>query len=47
LVRLDADPSGALDAVHDVANMPLQQEPQRVREDLDAMRSRRPTGDGR
>jgi len=32
--RLDADPSGALDAIHDTPNMPLQDEPQRVREDL-------------
>jgi uncharacterized protein YbjT (DUF2867 family) len=36
--ELDADPPDALDAVHDVANMPLQQEPQRVRDDLDAVR---------
>ena len=34
---LDADPPGALDAVHDVANMPLQKEPQRVLDDLDAL----------
>ena len=32
---LDADPSGALDAVHDTANMPLEEEPRRVRADLD------------
>lgn len=32
--RLDPDPVDALDAVHDVANMPLNQEPQRVRDDL-------------
>ncbi len=32
--RLDSDPSGALDAIHDTANMPLQDEPQRVRDDL-------------
>jgi uncharacterized protein YbjT (DUF2867 family) len=31
---LDADPVRALDAVDDVANMPLDQEPQRVRDDL-------------
>ena len=31
---LDADPPGALDAVHDTANMPLDKEPQRVRDDL-------------
>ncbi len=35
--RLDADPPGALDAAHDLANMPLPQEPQRVRDDLDAV----------
>ncbi len=32
---LDADAPGALDAVRDIANMPLDQEPQRVRDDLD------------
>jgi hypothetical protein len=37
--RLDADPPGALDAVHDVANMPLEGEPQRVREDLQALKN--------
>ena len=36
---LDADPPGSLDAVHDTANMPLEQEPQRVRDDLDAVSS--------
>jgi uncharacterized protein YbjT (DUF2867 family) len=35
--RLDADPAGALDAVHDLANMPLQEEPERVRHDLEAI----------
>ena len=35
---LDADPAGALDAAHDTANMPLEEEPQRVRDDLDAVR---------
>jgi hypothetical protein len=35
--RLDADPSGAIDAVHDLPNMPLQEEPQRVRDDLEAI----------
>ncbi|HXX83995.1 MAG TPA: SDR family oxidoreductase [Casimicrobiaceae bacterium] len=34
---LAADPPGALDAVHDMANMPLATEPQRVRDDLNAM----------
>jgi len=33
---LDADPHGALDGVHDMANMPLDDEPQRVRDDLEA-----------
>jgi uncharacterized protein YbjT (DUF2867 family) len=32
--RLDADPPGALDAVHDAANMPLDEEPERVRDAL-------------
>ena len=40
LARLDADPPGALDAVHDLANMPLQEEPQGVRHDLEAVRRR-------
>lgn len=31
---LDADAPGALDAVHDAPNMPLAQEPERVRQDL-------------
>ena len=35
--RLDADPPGALDAVHDLPNMPLQEEPQRVRRDVEAV----------
>jgi uncharacterized protein YbjT (DUF2867 family) len=39
---LDADPPGSLDAVHDPANMPLAEEPQRVRDDLDAHASREP-----
>ena len=38
---LDADPPGALDGVHDAANMPLEKEPQRVRDDLDAVRPSR------
>lgn len=37
--RLDPDPPGALDAVHDLTNMSLQDEPQRVRHDLDAIKS--------
>jgi uncharacterized protein YbjT (DUF2867 family) len=36
---LDADPPGALDAAHDTTNMPLAEEPQRIRDDLDAVRS--------
>jgi uncharacterized protein YbjT (DUF2867 family) len=36
---LDADPPCALDAVHDMANMPLEDEPQRVRDDLNAVRA--------
>jgi uncharacterized protein YbjT (DUF2867 family) len=35
--RLDADPPGALDAVHDLPNMPLQDEPDGVRHDLEAV----------
>jgi uncharacterized protein YbjT (DUF2867 family) len=35
---LGADPPGSADAVHDTANMPLEKEPQRVRDDLDAVR---------
>lgn len=37
---MDADEVGALDAVHDVANMPLAQEPTLVAEDLDKARVR-------
>ncbi|MCF2129134.1 SDR family oxidoreductase [Strepomyces sp. STD 3.1] len=36
---LDQDAPGALDAVHDEANMPLADEPQRVREDLEAVQA--------
>ena len=32
---LDADPQGALDGVHDMANMPLEDEPKSVRDDFD------------
>ena len=35
---LDADPPGSLDAVHDASNMTPEGEPQRVRDDLDAVR---------
>ncbi|MEU6351719.1 SDR family oxidoreductase [Streptomyces sp. NPDC047072] len=36
---LEQDAPGALDAVRDEDNMPLSQEPQRVRDDLDAVRA--------
>ncbi len=39
---LDADPQGALDGVHDVANQPLEEEPDRVRQDLDKVAGSRP-----
>ena len=38
---LDADPQGTVDAAHDTANVPLEEEPQRVRNDLDAVRTER------
>jgi len=38
---LDGDPPGALDGVRDTADMPLEKEPQRVRDDLNAVRSSR------
>jgi len=34
---LDPDPEGAIDGVRDTANMPLDDEPQRVRDDLNAV----------
>jgi len=34
---LDVDPQGALDGARDIANMPLDGEPQRVRDDLNAI----------
>jgi hypothetical protein len=37
---LDVDPPGALDGVHDRANMPLENEPQRVRDDLRSLTGR-------
>ena len=37
---LDKDPPGAFDGVHDTANMPLEKEPQRVRDDLDSLTGR-------
>jgi uncharacterized protein YbjT (DUF2867 family) len=39
---LDADTSGELDAVRDAPNMPLPQEPDRVREDLRRLAAREP-----
>jgi uncharacterized protein YbjT (DUF2867 family) len=36
---LDADPEGAIDGVRDMANMPPDEEPQRVRDDLNAVRA--------
>ena len=38
---LDADPAGVLDGVHDTANMPFEDEPKHVREELDWMRNSR------
>ncbi len=38
---LSADPPDALDGVHDTGNMPLENEPPRVRDDLGALRSPR------
>lgn len=38
---LNADPQGALDGVHDMANMPLEDEPRRVRDDLDSVLAHR------
>jgi len=37
---LGADPRDALDGVQDTANMPLEDEPQQVRNDLDEVRAR-------
>jgi len=39
--RLSPDPEGALDAVRDLANMPLEEEPERVRDELDEVRADR------
>jgi NAD(P)-dependent dehydrogenase (short-subunit alcohol dehydrogenase family) len=39
ILKVDADPPGALDAVHDMANMPLEDEPRRVRDDLESVRA--------
>jgi uncharacterized protein YbjT (DUF2867 family) len=35
--RVEADPPGAIDAVQDLPNMPVEEEPQRVRDDLRAL----------
>jgi uncharacterized protein YbjT (DUF2867 family) len=43
---LDPDQPGALDAVQDLANMPLQDEPERVRNDVDAVKAQRAPGQG-
>jgi len=40
---LKPDPPGALDGVRDMANMPLDDEPQRVRDDLKAVLAREPS----
>jgi len=39
---LEPDPPGALNGVHDMANMPLEQEPKRVRDDLEAVQTHSP-----
>ena len=39
---LDADPQDALDGVRDAVNQPLEDEPDRVRRDLDAVLANRP-----
>jgi uncharacterized protein YbjT (DUF2867 family) len=44
---LDADPPGALDGVRDMTNMPLDGEPQRVRDDLNTARARTASRSGR
>jgi len=44
---LEADPQDALDGVDDMVNMALAEEPQRVRDDLDAMRARQSAGPDR
>lgn len=40
---LEKDADGALDGVYDAGNMPLDEEPQRVRDDLDAVVARGPS----
>jgi uncharacterized protein YbjT (DUF2867 family) len=39
--RLESDVAGSLDGVHDMANQPLSEEPERVRMDLNAMLARK------
>lgn len=41
---LEQDSKGVLDGVRDMANMPLDEEPSRVRNDLDAIKARRSRG---
>ena len=41
---LDADPRNALDGVRDMPNQPLEDEPQRVRDDLDTLSANRREG---
>lgn len=41
--QLEKDADGALDGVYDAGNMPLDEEPQRVRDDLDAVVARGPS----
>ena len=36
---LEPDPTGGLNGVHDMANMPLEDEPKRVRDDLEAVQT--------
>jgi uncharacterized protein YbjT (DUF2867 family) len=39
-VSLEPDPPGGLNGVHDMANMPLEKEPKRIRDDLEAVQTR-------
>ena len=41
---LEPDPEGALDGVRDMANMPLEDEPGSVRDELEAVQARRSVG---
>ena len=41
LPALEADPPGALDGVRDTANLPLEDESQRVRDDLKSLTATR------